>query len=311
MLIVKGQFYDEHFEDFSVESDTSDNRLGLLGGEVLDVSTPAIAQELDTTRAIEERIAVSHATPKNSEEEVELHSQIKMNYPTHVAVVDICSAQVDEPLEESTQMLLNLYDLQSIYLEDGREVERIKEPDAENQLKQKVNEKDEKGVEVVEESRQVHQEDNTETAVVERVEAEKEEDAKKDDKYKDLSLKLLMKNQECDRLGAQLFEINQQMKISMDRIHQLENSNQYRSEVVKLEKALHIKEDYIKTLQEEIKGSTKDKEELVLKLGKACEEKEIEGKKYLECKGKNEEDASVIASLELILEENKNTMKTL
>ena len=66
-----------------------------------------------------------------------MHSQVKINSPARVVVVDteICSAQVNEPLEESIQMLLNHSDIHSIYLEDGREIdcfaERIGEPGGE------------------------------------------------------------------------------------------------------------------------------------------------------------------------------------
>ena len=49
--------YDERFQEFTAESDiTTGNRLGGLGGGVLNVSTPAIVKELDTKRAIEEPI---------------------------------------------------------------------------------------------------------------------------------------------------------------------------------------------------------------------------------------------------------------
>ena len=98
-----------------------------------------------------------------------------------------------------------------------------------------------------------------------------------------LTRKLTMKEHECDLLNKQLFEVNRQMKIAGDRIKQLEDDNQYRKEVVKLEKALQIKEDFIRDLQEEFRRCATDKADLSVRLKTICEDKEKEGVKYQEC----------------------------
>ena len=59
-----------------------------------------------------------------------------------------------------------------------------------------------------------------------------------DEDIQSMSLKLIRKNHECDLLGRQLFNMNQQIKIQTDRINQLESSNTYRSQVVELENIL-------------------------------------------------------------------------
>ena len=62
MRSVKGQYYDNHLHEFTGETDiTAEGKNTDSETDILDISTPAIAQELDTTRAIEERIALADA----------------------------------------------------------------------------------------------------------------------------------------------------------------------------------------------------------------------------------------------------------
>ena len=60
----------------------------VLEAGLLDVSIPAIAQQLDTTRAIEENIRLSVLTYKNWNEEEILSPKKDLNSPSRIIQVD-------------------------------------------------------------------------------------------------------------------------------------------------------------------------------------------------------------------------------
>ena len=62
----------------------------------------------------------------------------------------------------------------------------------------------------------------------------------KSENIKLLSIKLADKNRECDLLGKRMFEMTQEMKITTDRMKQLEENN-YQTRVVILEEVVEEK----------------------------------------------------------------------
>ena len=78
-------------------------------------------------------------------------------------------------------------------------------------------------------------------------EKEKEPELSTQERYK-----MLMLTTECESLRKQLFEKQQQLKLANDRISQIENTNAYRSEVVRLEDILHESERESADLKKEL-----------------------------------------------------------
>ena len=119
-----------------------------------------------------------------------------------------------------------------------------------------------------------------------------------------LLVKLKQKNHECDLLSKHLFEKTNSLKILTDRVHQLENENEYRVQVVRLEELVEEKEREYKRLQESVAGELQDKNMKNAWLGKVIEENQ----NTIECmkeQNSNNEDKIVILKEAVVLKDKE------
>ena len=130
---------------------------------------------------------------------------------------------------------------------------------------------------------------------------------------------------QVDKLGKELFQKEQKMKVMADRVKHLENSNNYRKEVTRLEGVVEQREAEIQMIKEELRRSKESNAKIVeekLKLVrelKASEETKLQKIKALEeAEGKlqrtevdNEEKLSKIKDMEKNQEEAMKIEKAL
>ena len=110
---------------------------------------------------------------------------------------------------------------------------------SDNSSLRKVEEEDDEAGDVVSDQGHMILEDTKDHREVEETDAKGSVIVNdKNEDIQSMSLKLIRKNHECDLLGRQLFNMNQQIKIQTDRINQLESNNTYRSQVFELENIL-------------------------------------------------------------------------
>ena len=195
--------------------------------------------------------------------------------------------QDNTKLNESIQFLSNVFELHQLYGENG--------VDAEYGVGSEiaaVREEREGGIEVEEEEKL----------------NEIEGWANYEKEIRVLKLKLMEKNGECDKLGRKLFDITQEMKVKIDRMKQLEDNNEYRAQVIKLEEVIEEKERVIHDLKEKVRKNSINASEKT-KLENIIMEKESEIKKVKEEMAEGEEDnRTKIEWLEKIIEENEKEM---
>ena len=242
---------------------------------VLDISsmengTPPKVNELDTTKVIVDRIAafmLSEEKPGSMEN--------VLQFPASVVSIDTTIVKEIHfdivPLDESTQVLSNIYDLHHFYIENGNVDVQSNgvETDIIRYLGGVENAAQDNGRFVEERRKYIKYKDQNNglkegVTVDVAVEEEKEEDKENEDyslqdkeveEKEVIKFKLTKKNQECDILGKRLFDMTQELKIALDRTRQLEDNNKYRDEVLRLEEPLEGKTEMIEDMKEEAKNS--------------------------------------------------------
>ena len=197
--------YDEHLNEFTAETHVTGKR-GEFPLEALE-STPPIAQDLDTTKTIEELIASAEHDDQTDSDSSEESVNIEVE-------------EVHPDLEDSLQFLTNVYDLHHIHhyvYISYHEVEQV-EIGGIVTKEQEVDEDDkiltENVTPVAEEVRQTKEDSNNAREITEGEEIKEKveevqmkEDEKgypevrmKSENIKLLSIKLADKNRECDLL---------------------------------------------------------------------------------------------------------------
>ena len=109
----------------------------------------------------------------------------------------------------------------------------------------------------------------------------------------------------------EMFEKEQKLKIMADRVKQLENSNNYRKEVARLEMVVEQREVDLRTLEEELKGVKKINIQAEEEKQKAREEQEASMKKELDLTKELEKLNSKIKELEVELKDGKEKVAIL
>ena len=223
---LKGQYYDDHFSEFSGETD-------LAQGSILDM-TPATEVGISTGSESERTIDIEEIISSDAGETIQFLENIYCLYHSQPVLMNY--------------ILFNIIDPEVI-----PEEVKIGHSAVDNTVEVVVSE----------------EERSEETSVLGK-------QMQGNNVPLPVPLEEYQRNKECDLLSKQLFEKSQRIKVLTDRVQQLENNNEYRKAVVRLEEILVDKDSEIKNLEETIACGTRDNITKVTWFERIVEENENE-----------------------------------
>ena len=306
MRSMKGQYYDEHFNEFTAETEITTG-----GVSTLENSTPSIGKDLDTTVDIVDRIT-SNDTGLSESEQTGIQnspSSVVIEEESNELLSDTgLSDELEQPCLQKSPPSIVEGDTEEPNqpLGDTELLDESEQPGLGNSLPSAEEADLEEPNQFLSNLYELHymqmqnchfQHSLVESACFNKndsvalsgkdnapTKSKDGDDDMKTDECSEITWKLNQKTHECDLLSKQLFELVHEKKILSDRVNHLENEEGYRSEVVRLERLVEEKEVTLQNLKDvaEVKGREvenyikikKDHESKIFWLEKVIEERD-------------------------------------